>query len=84
MDWGAIAVAISALTFIATIVGASYTHGKLTQRVDQNGEDIDSLLDVQRDHGEKLAGHDVAIGRLNEWKEGFNAAARVSGGKEHA
>lgn len=82
MNWGAISVGISALTLLATVIAASYTHGKLTQRVEQNSADISDISEIQADHGKRLNEHDVALGRLKEWKEGFNAASRVSGSKE--
>jgi hypothetical protein len=81
MNWAAAAVVLSLLTLVATIIGASYTHGKLTQRVDQNVLDINDHSERLTEHAERLGAHDVALGRLSEWKDGFNAASRVSGNK---
>jgi len=82
MNWGAAAVVLSFATLLATIIGAAYTHGKLTQRVDQSEEKIKGHDEILRGHDERLADHDVALGRFSEWKEGFNAASRVSATRE--
>lgn len=84
MNWAAIAVVLSSLTFVATVIGAAYTHGKLTQRVDQNAQDLNDHEERLTEHATQLGAHAVALGRLSEWKDGFNAASRVSGNKEVA
>jgi hypothetical protein len=43
-----------------------------TKRLDGHKTEIVQL-------GERLNSHDMQIARLEEWKSGFNAAARVSG-----
>jgi hypothetical protein len=81
--WAAV---FAGLTFVLTLFGVVFLGGKLTQKVDEN---TDGLRDLRADHSERLNGvetrvnsHEVSIGRLHEWKDGFNAGARKIGNGE--
>jgi hypothetical protein len=68
------------------LAGIPYVAGRLEGKFTQRLDDSDAKhakTDAQLEkHGEKLEDHGQKIGRLQEWKDGFNAAARVSGNKE--
>jgi hypothetical protein len=51
--------------------------GKLTERVGGQTKRLDDHKIVLATHDKHLGEHDVAIGRLVEWKEGYNAAASI-------
>lgn len=77
-----VAAILSALTFLATLAGIAYTSGKLTQRIDNNDKRSDAHDAKLVLHDERLGEHDVQLGKLEEWKNGYNAAARVSGHRD--
>ena len=87
LNYAALAAIGSLLAVIAVVLGAAFTHGQLTQRVSNTEEKVaDHAVKLER-HDEKferqdqtLGDHSVKIGRLQEWKEGFSAGARL--GKE--
>jgi hypothetical protein len=82
LNYGAVAAIGSLLTFFATVMGVAYLAGKFTQRID-DGDVRNDKQDTRLDkHDEKLEEHGNKIVRLQEWKNGFNAAANVSGGRE--
>lgn len=78
MNWSAIAAIVSLLGLIATIIGVAYTSGRLSQRVEENGDQVKIHAARLDDHAERIGGHDVKIGRLEEWKSGLNTGARLS------
>jgi len=79
MNWAAISAIVSAITLLLVAVGGGVMWGTLTEKVKGHTLRLNShgaeLATVDR----RLNDHDVEIGRLKEWKEGYNAAARVSG-----
>lgn len=89
MNWSAVAAIGSLIGVVVTIVSVAYMSGQFTQQIkdgkakekehderfDKHDAKFDQVASKLEDHGEK-------IGRLQEWKNGFNAAARVSGSKE--
>jgi hypothetical protein len=86
MNWGMIATVIASLTLMVTLFGVVFIGGKLTQQVQDNTVDIRDLrkehCDRLDDHDDQLNAHDVSLGRLHEWKDGFNAGARKVGSGE--
>jgi hypothetical protein len=81
--WAAV---FAGLTFVLTLFGVVFLGGKLTQKVDEN---TDGLRELRTDHSGRLTGveakvnlHEVSLGRLHEWKDGFNAGARKIGNGE--
>lgn len=76
-------VAVGSVLGIIVQVGvAAYVYGKLTQTSIDTKEDVREHSMTLKEHSDKLEDHGEKIGRLQEWKNGFNAAARVSGNKE--
>ena len=89
MNWTIVAACVSALSFLASVIGAAITHGRLTERVDGNGkriaevkEEVDKRIDkveVRTDTLEVRANtHGEKIGRLEEWKQGVNVGVTVA------
>jgi len=79
MNWAAVSAIISCITLIGGVGVSGVLWGKLTEKVAGTEKRIDGhkseLLAVDL----RLNAHDVQIGRLEEWKAGYNAAARVGG-----
>lgn len=82
MNWAAVAAITSIVGVVTSLLVAAYIYGKLTQQVKDGRDRTDDHGETLKAHGEKLETHGNKIGRLEEWKSGFNAAARVAGGKE--
>lgn len=82
MNWAALAAFGSLFGVIASALTAAFVYGKLTAEVTNNKADTRAHSETLEKHAEKLEDHGEKIGRLQEWKNGFNAAARVSGTKE--
>jgi hypothetical protein len=82
MNWAALAAITSALGVLASFAVAAYVYGALTQQVKDGKEKAGEHSVTLKEHADKLEDHSEKIGRLQEWKNGFNAAARVSGTKE--
>lgn len=82
MNWSAIAAVCSLFGVVATIVGVAFTSGRLTEKIRENKEKVDGHGVLLVEHGSRLNDHDVELAKLNEWKNGYNAAARVSGKQE--
>lgn len=79
MNWSAISAIISSLTLIGVVGIGGVMWGRLTERVTGHNKRLD-------EHKAQLALHDShfnildsEIARLQEWKSGYNAAARISG-----
>jgi hypothetical protein len=79
MNWAAVAAVTSLIGLLATIIGTAYNAGQIRQEVKNQRERIDGHGERLDQHEEKLGTHQEKLGRLEEWKNGFNAAARVSG-----
>jgi hypothetical protein len=79
MNWAAIAAFCSLFGVLATLTGIAFTTGRLTEKLKENREKIDTHASLLGEHSITLTEHEVALGRLNEWKDGYNAAARISG-----
>lgn len=79
MNWTVVAAVSSMFGVLCTVIGVAYISGRVTKQVESNTLDI-SKHDVRLDgHDDKLNEHDVELGKLHEWKNGYNAAARISG-----
>jgi hypothetical protein len=90
INWAALAAIGSLFAIVATVIAASYTHGKLTQRVDSNEKQIGAIVgDAEikfnkvfarfEHHDERIGEHDVKIGKIEEWKSGFSTGVKVTG-----
>ena len=79
MNWAAVSAVISAITLLLVAVGGGVMWGTLTEKVAGQTKRLDSHKQELGAIDARLNNHDVQIGRLEEWKSGYNAAARVSG-----
>lgn len=77
MNWAAVSAIVSTVTFLAVVCGFAYMWGQLTEKVDGLKGIIDENTVNVKTHGAQLSDHAVAIGKLQEWKEGYNAAASI-------
>jgi threonine dehydratase len=82
VNWAAIAAITSLFGVLATIIGTAYTAGQMREKIKNNSDRLDVHDDRLDKHAAKLEEHGENIGRLQEWRSGFNAAARVSGNRE--
>ncbi len=80
INWAALAALASMGAFFAVVLGCAYVYGKLTESVSANAK---ALTELRIEHSKRLddlddasGAHDVAIGKLQEWKDGFNAGSR--------
>ena len=81
MNWSAVSAIISLLSLIGVVGVGGVLWGRMTERVNGLTKRADDHKATLKEVSERLTEHDVQIGMLRQWKEGFNAAARVSGGR---
>ena len=79
MNWAAISAVVSAATLLFMVGGFFYTWGTMTEKISGQTLRLDEHRDSLSNQESRLNAHDVQIGRLEEWKAGYNAAARVGG-----
>jgi hypothetical protein len=80
MNWAAVSAILSALTFLGVVGPGLVMWGKLSERVSGHTARLDDHKKQIAGTMERLGHMDTEIGRLQEWKEGYNAAARISTG----
>jgi hypothetical protein len=79
MNWAAVSAIISAITLIGVVGIGGIMWGKMSEQVAGQTKRLDSHKIELADHATHLSQHDVQLGRLEEWKAGYNAAARIGG-----
>lgn len=84
MNWEMVAAVCSVLGILTTIVCVAFISGKLTQQISDNRKMLEEHDKTLIDHADRLSEHDVKLGRLQEWKDGYNAAARIVGATQTA
>lgn len=72
----------SILGIATTVICVSFWSGKMTQQIADNKVMLLEHDVTLQAHAEKLSDHDVELGKLNEWKNGYNAAAAVAHRKD--
>jgi hypothetical protein len=77
MNWAAVSAIISALTLIGVVGVGGVMWGSLTEKVSGLSKRADGHKVEIAEHALHLSQHDVQLGRLEEWKSGYNAAARI-------
>jgi hypothetical protein len=76
MNWSAMAAIVASLTLLTVLLGGGFIYGRLTQEVKGNSATIeDHHLQLEK-HEARISQHAVDLGRLHEWKDGFNAGSR--------
>ena len=63
----------------ANVIGGGVMWGRITEKVSGLTKRADSHRAELQSHDVRLNTHDVAIGRLEEWKAGYNAAVHAGG-----
>jgi uncharacterized membrane-anchored protein YhcB (DUF1043 family) len=81
MNWQMVAALVAAFASVVgiatTVICVSFWSGKLTQQIADNREMLDEHGATLTSHGERLSDHDVELAKLNEWKNGYNAATAL-------
>ena len=79
MNWAAVSAVVSAITLIGVVGFGGVMWGTLTEKVSNLDRHMESRsVEIAAIDG-RLNSHDVQIGRLEEWKSGYNAAVHASG-----
>ncbi len=79
MNWAAISAIVSVLTLIGVVGIGGRMWGSLSEKVAGTIRRLDShKVEIGVIDG-RVNAHDVQLGRLEEWKNGYNAAARIAG-----
>lgn len=79
MNWAAVSAIVSLITLVGVFGVGGVMWGRLTEKVSTQTKGLDGCKGELAIVDQRLNGHDVQIGRLQEWKDGYNAAARVGG-----
>ena len=69
-----VAAFASVVGIATTVICVSFWSGKLTQQIADNKARIDEHDDTLKDHNKRISDHDVEIGNLVAWRNGYNAA----------
>jgi len=77
MNWSALSAIISGVTLFGTVGMGGIMWGSLTERVKNLTTSHEDNRTSLADHEQRLKDAEVKVGRLQEWKEGYNAAAQV-------
>jgi uncharacterized protein with ACT and thioredoxin-like domain len=77
--WIAVTAITSILTLLVIVIGGGVMWGRITEKVSGLTKRADSHRAELQSHDVRLNTHDVAIGRLEEWKAGYNAAVHAGG-----
>lgn len=82
INWLAVAAVSSIVGIIFTVCAAAYTSGRLTQKIQDHDETLVEHGETLKTHTKQLGEHELGLDRLTQWKNGFNAAANISGSHE--
>lgn len=77
INWAAVAAVCAVVSALASLIIGAFVHGRLTEKVATNTERLEAHEGRLDGHDDQLGVHAVEIGRLHEWKSGFNAGARA-------
>lgn len=79
VNWAAIAAVAAIVGALATMILVPYAAGQFTNRLKVNEEAVDRQDNTLIEHRKLIEDHDLRVDRLEQWRNGFNAAANVSG-----
>jgi hypothetical protein len=82
MNWSAVAAIASICGVLGTLGVGIFIYGKMAQKVEDTQASVKAQGVRLDTHDGRLNDHDVSLGRLHEWKDGFNAGARKLGTAE--
>jgi hypothetical protein len=60
-----------------SIIPAIFMAGGMWMTVKNTKEDVADLKATSKEHGKTLVNHGEHLSRLQEWKDGFSAGARL-------
>jgi hypothetical protein len=79
MNWAAVAAITSTLALVVAILGIPYLAGRSTERMDGHDRRISEHSAELAQHREQIVALDKDVALLQQWRDGYNAAAGVSG-----
>lgn len=82
--WIIVAAIASMCGVLATLAGAIFVYGQLTQSVRDNAKRTEKHEERLGDLDTLVNGHAVAIARLDTWNAGYEAAAKSNAGAHRA
>jgi hypothetical protein len=77
INWAAVSAIVSVITLIGVVGVGGVMWGTMSEKV---AFTLKGLDDNKMEHDQftvKLSEHEVQLGRLKEWKDGYNAAIRT-------
>ena len=77
INWAAVSAIVSTITLVGVVGVGGMMWGTLTEKVSGVIKRLDGHKTEIAQIDVRLNSHDVQIGRLEEWKAGYNAAAQV-------
>jgi hypothetical protein len=80
MGWDQLAAICSLFGVVATVTGVAFTSGRLSEKIRENRDRVLAQAEMLEKHSARLDNHTLRVDRLEQWREGFNAAACISGG----
>jgi hypothetical protein len=79
MDWAAVSAVVSGITLVGTVGVGGIMWGTMSEKVSGHTKRLDNNATEHERFDSRLTSHDVTLGRLQEWKDGYNAAVRTGG-----
>ncbi len=68
-----LALVAAAMSLAVQLVVAAYVYGKFTQKIEENSSRTVEHSKALELHRGRLDGHDVQLGELKAWRDGYNA-----------
>jgi len=70
---------LAILGIVTTVCSVAFISGRLTQQISDSRKELGEHGELLNSHARILNEHEVELAKLNEWKNGYNAAANVAG-----
>lgn len=68
-------VIVAGISLAVQLIVAAYVYGKFTQKIEENSERTIEHAKALEIHRGRLDGHDVQLGEMKAWRDGYNAAS---------
>jgi hypothetical protein len=77
INWAAISAIVSVITLVGVVGVGGVMWGTLSEKVATAVEGLKTNASDHAHFDTRLTAHEVQLGRLEEWKNGYNAAVRT-------
>ena len=77
INWAAVSAVVSTITLVGVVGIGGMMWGSLTEKVAGIIKRVDSHKSEIAEIDGRLNSHDIQIGKLEEWKAGYNAAVQM-------